>query len=290
MARCHRIGQTKPVTIYRLVTQNSVEEQALSRLAKKLYLSVKVNTAATNPDSHASADDDEKRMFARGELVKILRSGASALGDPMGDTWNEKTIEEIIRESRERQKKMEETLVMSEEEVTSAENELLKDAERIRTTLFEGKELVRTSRETTDDWTNLTTKRARTERTVLIDGFAISKESLSCRQWEAFPTFSANFVAPPKRKRAQFEHQDWCLDCRAGGELVLCQGCPRVFHAECVGQTKKQMEKVLQFYCPQHRCCGCERRTTEAGGMLFRCQTCADTFWYPTPFPPQLSF
>jgi SWI/SNF-related matrix-associated actin-dependent regulator of chromatin subfamily A member 5 len=174
---------------------------------------------------------------------------------------------------------MEDTLVMSEEEAASAETELLKDAERIRTKLFEGKELVRSERETTDDWTNLTTKRARTERTVLIDGFAISKESLSCRQWEAFPTFSANFVAPPKRKRAQFEHQDWCQDCREGGELVLCHGCPRVFHAQCVGLTKKEMERVLQFYCPQHRCCGCGRSTTEAGGMLFRCQTCADSFW-----------
>lgn len=39
IARAHRIGQTKTVKVYRLVTQGSVEEQAMTRLRKKLYLS-----------------------------------------------------------------------------------------------------------------------------------------------------------------------------------------------------------------------------------------------------------
>jgi len=282
MARCHRIGQTKPVTIYRLVTQNSVEEQSLSRLAKKLYLSLKVTTAATNRRSQSiKPEDDGMPKFTKGELVKLLRSGATALGDTMGDTWAEKGIEEIIRSSRERQRQLEDMMFMSEEQVATLEKELLKDSERIRTTLFEGKELRRQYKEITDDWQNLTTKRIRNERTVLIDGYEVNKESLACRDWEAFPTFSANYVPPPKkRKRAPFEHQDWCQRCREGGEVAVCQGCPRVFHAQCAGYTKKEMAAMWQFYCPQHHCCGCERNTAQAGGMLFRCQTCPNTFWY----------
>jgi SWI/SNF-related matrix-associated actin-dependent regulator of chromatin subfamily A member 5 len=41
-ARAHRIGQTKPVTIYKLVSQGTVEEQMMGRIQKKLYLSAKV--------------------------------------------------------------------------------------------------------------------------------------------------------------------------------------------------------------------------------------------------------
>src|SRR5271169_2923910 len=143
MARCHRIGQTKPVTIYRLVSQDSVEEQALTRLAKKLYLSVKVTAAATK----GTMTDDKAPSFSKGELIKLLRGGTTALAAHIdNDEWNNKSIEDILRESRERQKKREEMLVMTDEQVESMEAELLKDQERIKTTLFEGKVLHRTNK------------------------------------------------------------------------------------------------------------------------------------------------
>ena len=128
------------------------------------------------------------------------------------------------------------------------------------------------------EWKDLAT-RARVERTVMIDGFSINRESLLCNDWEAFPTFSANYVKPEKRKRREISHQDWCQHCRDGGEVVLCSGCPRVFHAECAGYTKDEVSKMPLFYCPQHNCSVCWRNTTNCGGMLFRCQTCPDAFW-----------
>ncbi|CAN0475719.1 unnamed protein product, partial [Discosporangium mesarthrocarpum] len=42
MERAHRIGQTKPVRIYRLVCRGSVEERMVSRAEKKLYLNAMV--------------------------------------------------------------------------------------------------------------------------------------------------------------------------------------------------------------------------------------------------------
>ena len=43
-ARAHRIGQTNPVTVYKLCMQGTVEEQMMGRIQKKLYLSAKVST------------------------------------------------------------------------------------------------------------------------------------------------------------------------------------------------------------------------------------------------------
>jgi SWI/SNF-related matrix-associated actin-dependent regulator of chromatin subfamily A member 5 len=146
MARCHRIGQTKPVTIYRLVSQDSVEEQALTRLTKKLYLSIKVTTAATNN----GPTEDKAPTFSKNELVKLLRSGTTALAAPIGEDWNTKSIEDILRESRERQAKREEMLAMTDEQVESMEAELLKDREHIRTDIFEGKTFTRSNKEIAD--------------------------------------------------------------------------------------------------------------------------------------------
>ena len=38
MDRCHRIGQTKPVLVFRLITAGSVEERMLRRAESKLML------------------------------------------------------------------------------------------------------------------------------------------------------------------------------------------------------------------------------------------------------------
>jgi len=47
MARVHRIGQTKPVHVYRLVSGGSVEERIVQRAQKKLFLDSLVNRGST---------------------------------------------------------------------------------------------------------------------------------------------------------------------------------------------------------------------------------------------------
>ena len=47
MARVHRIGQTKPVHVYRLITTGTVEERILQRADNKLYLDQMVNRGST---------------------------------------------------------------------------------------------------------------------------------------------------------------------------------------------------------------------------------------------------
>jgi hypothetical protein len=49
--RAHRIGQTKPVHVYRLVTQGTVEERIVQRAQKKLFLDQVHNTLPYPPDN-----------------------------------------------------------------------------------------------------------------------------------------------------------------------------------------------------------------------------------------------
>lgn len=47
MARVHRIGQTKPVHVYRLVSEGTVEERIQRRAESKLFLDKMVNRNST---------------------------------------------------------------------------------------------------------------------------------------------------------------------------------------------------------------------------------------------------
>jgi SWI/SNF-related matrix-associated actin-dependent regulator of chromatin subfamily A member 5 len=48
MARVHRIGQTKPVHVYRFCTTGTVEERVQLRAEKKLYLDQMVNRGSVH--------------------------------------------------------------------------------------------------------------------------------------------------------------------------------------------------------------------------------------------------
>jgi SWI/SNF-related matrix-associated actin-dependent regulator of chromatin subfamily A member 5 len=56
MDRAHRIGQTKPVTVYRFVTESSIEEKVLERAFKKLFLDAMVVQQGRLVDKHKVTD------------------------------------------------------------------------------------------------------------------------------------------------------------------------------------------------------------------------------------------
>ena len=72
MDRVHRIGQTRPVTVYRLVTRGSVEERIVERAADKLGLEAMVH-ASTNGGTAAGLSGSR-----RGRSRAPRRSGCSA--------------------------------------------------------------------------------------------------------------------------------------------------------------------------------------------------------------------
>lgn len=79
MARCHRIGQTKNVTIYRLITRKSFEAEMFERASKKLGLEHAVLGSRTFTDEDFdNAKKQEEKMTAK-EMEQLLREGAYAV-------------------------------------------------------------------------------------------------------------------------------------------------------------------------------------------------------------------
>ena len=97
MERAHRIGQVKPVRVYRLVCSGSVEERMVSRAEKKLFLNAMV--AETDPDELEDGKEgefeegDENQALgiggatmSKGELASLIRFGANAVFESAGNT------------------------------------------------------------------------------------------------------------------------------------------------------------------------------------------------------------
>jgi SWI/SNF-related matrix-associated actin-dependent regulator of chromatin subfamily A member 5 len=74
MARVHRIGQTKTVHVYRLVSRGTMEERIVQRAQKKLFLDVMVNRGST-----AQAEQMEKLGVK--EMLSVLSFGFDRVFD-----------------------------------------------------------------------------------------------------------------------------------------------------------------------------------------------------------------
>ncbi|KAJ1739426.1 hypothetical protein LPJ68_004698 [Coemansia sp. RSA 1086] len=72
MARAHRIGQSKPVYVFKLVTQDTAEERIVEMATRKLLLDQLVIQNIDTPDSQQPQEKP-------GEIEQALRHGASLL-------------------------------------------------------------------------------------------------------------------------------------------------------------------------------------------------------------------
>ncbi|KAL0564816.1 hypothetical protein V5O48_017222 [Marasmius crinis-equi] len=281
IARAHRIGQKKVVNVYRLICGGSVEDQMLDRIRRKLFLSVKL----MGSDNASAQSGDEASMMRSSELMDILRKGSSALSEESAgidlDSFLAAPFAKILEGSQSRESardaKMKHDLKEGgeggdEKLVHDAEEEqkrLLSGVAAVRCRLFEGNLVERKKQEEKQEAVVMLTKRRRSENLVKVGGMAYlvdkPKEVIQKK------------VEPPKKVRPVLDWQDLCQHCEDGGNLVCCNFCPRVFHAQCAGLTKKEASKAM-VSCSQHACWDCQRRTTDAGGMLFRCRICPRAF------------
>jgi len=99
MARAHRIGQKNPVTIYRLVSKDTVEEEVLERARNKLMLEfLTIHRAITDKDVRSIND----QLAARGvsiaepsssdDISRILKRRGQKMFEQSG---NQKKLEEL---------------------------------------------------------------------------------------------------------------------------------------------------------------------------------------------------
>jgi SWI/SNF-related matrix-associated actin-dependent regulator of chromatin subfamily A member 5 len=296
-ARAHRIGQKNPVTVYKLVSQGTVEEQMMGRIQKKLYLSAKVTEAMQDIHTKfgsgkkgkkgpAAADDENMPQLNTSQLMTLVRRGASAISRPEIDvnemlSWDwETTVAQCKDKPADFNVKKDAIPDAKIDE--EAERKWLSEMERVEASVFEGKKLAKlargaTNRNIAEEFFNKEDRRIGKNTTVMVDGYAVSKESMNCGDWEAVPTFAGKDprLAEPKRaKKAPIEPQSHCQVCVDGGELHCCQSCPRAYHFHCLDKEYQKKALGWQFNCPQHQCFECHQSTADAGGMLYRCRWC----------------
>lgn len=103
MARCHRIGQKKSVTIYRLITRKSFEAEMFDRASKKLGLEQAIlGTKEFNADDYEGdkSGSSKPKMDAK-EMEQLLREGAYAvfMDEDEGDAQEfcEQDIDKILQ-------------------------------------------------------------------------------------------------------------------------------------------------------------------------------------------------
>ncbi|TKX23892.1 SNF2 family N-terminal domain-containing protein 7 [Elsinoe australis] len=99
MARAHRIGQKNPVTIYRLVSKDTVEEEVLERARNKLMLEyITIHRAITDKDAKQLNDTLSKagvgtvEPSSSDDISRILKRRGQKMFEQTG---NQKKLEEL---------------------------------------------------------------------------------------------------------------------------------------------------------------------------------------------------
>ncbi|KII72799.1 Chromodomain-helicase-DNA-binding protein 2 [Thelohanellus kitauei] len=91
-ARAHRIGQTKQVNIYRLVTKSSIEENIIERAKRKMVLD---HLVIQTMDSKLTGISSNTVRFNKDELALILKFGAEELFKENIEDGNQEPLQQL---------------------------------------------------------------------------------------------------------------------------------------------------------------------------------------------------
>ncbi|PKX97393.1 putative nucleosome remodeling complex ATPase subunit (Snf2h) [Aspergillus novofumigatus IBT 16806] len=300
-ARVHRIGQTRPVVIYKLRSTGTVEEQMSRRLVKKAYIADRVTD---NIHTHCPGNDYLDML--KTEQVGMPQNSTDTFGLPSPvfvdqtflsqkqiDTdemvqWDMSTILNKCS-STQKDGGLSGCLTVEQEQLW------LEKADRVRTNLFNGMTIDTSGRHLTvyaeEDSSNLlrSNRRIGKERTVMIDGYAVSKDSLSPSVEEpastnkecASPTntFTHQIVSSdPNQGTSHANTSQTCFVCHQFN-AEDCDICPRAFHPACLGSViDEEHPSSGTSICPHHYCWKCHKNASEAGRLLFCCRRCVRAF------------
>merc|ERR1712025_122471 len=95
--------------------------------------------------------------------------------------------------------------------------------------------------------------------------------------------------------QVQQEHQDYCEVCQQGGEIILCDTCPKAYHLVCL---EPELEEAPEGkwscpHCEEHGAPEEESddhmefcRTCKDGGELLCCARCPSSYHAQCLVPP----
>jgi len=151
VARAHRIGQTKVVNIYRLVSKETVEEEILERAKKKMILDHLVIQRMDSGKKVLS------QVFTNEDLNSILQFGAQNLFKENSDSENQTSEDLDLDEILARAEQTEES---NENEPTSAVEEFLSSfrVSTLKTTYEEDPNSSNPGKESSDSSSDFWTK------------------------------------------------------------------------------------------------------------------------------------
>ena len=281
MARVHRIGQTKKVHVYRLVTGGSVEERILDRAEKKLYLDKMVNRDSTQSVL-------EMAKMSTTEIFKMLTFGANAVMSSSAAALSDEDVASIIDRSKDW---VPSATVEANTETSCSSFNATQAPLQYR--LPQAKK-AKPARSIQDEYKLFTAKkRERTSRVVIVDGEAVLKTQ-NYTMDEGINLLSDGTDAYKEKKTRTLQvagrdymHESTCLICWDGGDILCCDQCPASYHEACLqasGFVSKRKVAVgvagstTKFTCPQHACNVCGRQAQAAGGCLLRCTECPRSF------------
>eukprot|EP01012_Entosiphon_sulcatum_P029158 TRINITY_DN3546_c0_g1_i1.p1 TRINITY_DN3546_c0_g1~~TRINITY_DN3546_c0_g1_i1.p1 ORF type:complete len:1055 (+),score=207.89 TRINITY_DN3546_c0_g1_i1:41-3166(+) len=105
--RCHRIGQKKPVTVLRLITDGTVEEKVYQRALKKLYLDAAVIQQGRLQEKMKAASKEELLSMVRFGAESIFKKAKEA---GTVDTVTDEDIDIILARGERTQSELEQQL------------------------------------------------------------------------------------------------------------------------------------------------------------------------------------
>jgi hypothetical protein len=212
-ARAHRLGQTKPVTIFKIHSRGTVEEQMVGRLAKKAYLGAKLTENMQTPNSLDELTDmaelKEASNSSNGSVAVIVNFVESLmrqkrLSDNQIDTntllsWDWATILENCTDVQSGERDIAESITEEDEQAW------LERKERIKTNVFNGAKVEKTTTSWRHPVADNNPELARAERRigkqriVLVDGYEVTKGNLSLSEEASSSPASASSAKPKER-------------------------------------------------------------------------------------------
>eukprot|EP00397_Hematodinium_sp_SG-2012_P001244 GEMP01001245.1.p1 GENE.GEMP01001245.1~~GEMP01001245.1.p1 ORF type:complete len:1596 (+),score=441.91 GEMP01001245.1:137-4924(+) len=287
MDRAHRIGQERPVTVYRLAHEWTVEERLIFRQQQKRKLdqllvqkqaSPRTTVMAASSLDPASMDDDGHHSvdekLTSGEIMSLLKYGADVIKTYEGEDTTDWSLDQYLKRQHSALPEEKDLLTVD----SSASGGRGQNAQQHYSTLDMMQRL-----DGPADAPAFYQPEAKQVDVAEQQGDQFGRRSTRVRkaviQWEPEDFRKKKVV------RKAMKHDDICFCCKEEAKsentpLLPCERCPKAYHPECQGLK----DTPNKFTCSWHDCLGCRRNGSEVGGILVSCTGCPKSYC-PDCFP-----